>query len=232
MHTVSEMNPLDQDAQMIGGRFRRGSSLQVDDRQIEVLFERTDPRVVVFGGWLTHAECDALVAAARSRMQPSLVVDPATGQFRVDPVRRSRGTHFGPGETAVIAAIEQRIARVLGLAQARQEPMQILHYDVGGEYAPHYDYFDPALPGSQVPLTEGGQRVATLVMYLNDVGAGGATVFPRLGIEVRPAKGNAVYFDNCDAHGAPESRALHAGAPVLSGEKWIATKWMRARNLR
>jgi prolyl 4-hydroxylase len=66
-------------------------------------------------------------------------------------------------------------------------------------------------------------------MYLNDVPAGGETTFPESGWSVTPQKGNALYFEYGNAAGHTDPASLHAGAPVLSGEKWIATKWMRNR---
>jgi prolyl 4-hydroxylase len=101
----------------------------------------------------------------------------------------------------------------------------VLHYRPGAEYKPHYDYFDPAQPGTSTILKRGGQRVATLVMYLNSPRRGGATTFPDVGLEVAPVKGNAVFFSYDRAH--PVTRTLHGGAPVLEGEKWVATKWLR-----
>ncbi len=74
-------------------------------------------------------------------------------------------------------------------------------------------------------LQRGGQRVGTLVMYLNTPEAGGATTFPDVGLEVAPVKGNAVFFSYDRPHAV--TRTLHGGAPVLAGEKWVATKWLR-----
>jgi hypothetical protein len=87
--------------------------------------------------------------------------------------------------------------------------------------------FDPAEPGTPTILKRGGQRVATLVMYLNDPAQGGGTTFPDIGLEVAPQKGNAVFFSYDRPH--PSTRTLHGGAPVLAGEKWVATKWLRQR---
>jgi prolyl 4-hydroxylase len=75
----------------------------------------------------------------------------------------------------------------------------------------------------------GGQRVATLVIYLNEVAGGGDTVFPRIGLAIKPRSGCGVYFEYCNAAGELDERCLHAGAPVSNGEKWIATKWLRQR---
>ena len=105
------------------------------------------------------------------------------------------------------------------------EGLQVLRYRVGAEYQPHYDYFDPRHASSKAILERGGQRVATLVMYLNTPARGGATVFPDIKLDVMAQKGNAVFFsyDRPD----PATLTLHGGAPVLEGEKWVATKWLR-----
>ncbi|MDO8372927.1 MAG: 2OG-Fe(II) oxygenase, partial [Polaromonas sp.] len=85
--------------------------------------------------------------------------------------------------------------------------------------------FDPAEPGTASILERGGQRVGTLILYLGEPEAGGATVFPDIGLEVVPQRGHAVFFsyDQPDA----STMTLHGGAPVLAGEKWVATKWLR-----
>jgi prolyl 4-hydroxylase len=105
------------------------------------------------------------------------------------------------------------------------EGLQILRYGPGAEYLPHYDYFDPDQPGTPAILKRGGQRVGTLVVYLNTPERGGATIFPDVKLAVAPVKGNAVFFSYERAH--PSTRTLHGGAPVIEGEKWVATKWMR-----
>ena len=73
----------------------------------------------------------------------------------------------------------------------------------------------------------GGQRIATLIMYLNDVESGGSTIFPDIGLDVLPHKGNAVFFAYSSERGELDNRTLHGGSPVSGGEKWIATKWIR-----
>src|SRR3546814_8707700 len=66
----------------------------------------------------------------------------------------------------------------------------------------------------------------SLVMYLNTPERGGATTFPDVNFEVAAVKGNAVFFSYDRPH--TMTRTLHGGAPVLAGEKWIATKWLRS----
>lgn len=195
--------------------------------EVQVLFACASPRIVLFGNVLSEAECDELMAQSRSKLTRSEVVDPATGSFKLDKARTSEGTHFNRAETPLVDRLEQRVAELTGIPLENQEPLQILHYGIGGEYEPHYDYFSEDSIGEAKQLKNGGQRVATLVMYLNDVEAGGATLFPQLGIETKPRKGCAVYFENVNEQGEIDPRTLHAGAPVGKGEKWIATKWIR-----
>jgi prolyl 4-hydroxylase len=199
--------------------------LDAGDRQVEVVMAMQQPRVVVLGGLLSEAECDALIDAARPRLARSLTVQTATGGEEVNADRTSQGMFFDRGESPLLRTIEERIARLLRWPLERGEGIQVLHYRPGAEYKPHYDYFDPDQPGTPTILKRGGQRVGTLVIYLNNPEAGGGTTFPDVGLEVAPRKGSAVFFNYDRPH--PATRSLHGGAPVLAGDKWVATKWLR-----
>jgi len=201
--------------------------LRAHDRDVNVLLTMKSPRIVVLGGLLSDAECDQIVGLARPRMARSETVDNATGGSEVNAARTSRGMFFERGETGVIDRVERRIAALLDWPVQNGEGLQVLHYTPGAEYKPHYDYFDPVHPGSGTILQRGGQRVATLIMYLNSPRKGGGTTFPDVGVEVAPVKGNAVFFSYERAH--VSTRSLHGGAPVIEGEKWVATKWLRER---
>ncbi|OGA99885.1 MAG: proline dioxygenase [Burkholderiales bacterium RIFCSPHIGHO2_12_FULL_69_20] len=201
------------------------SQLRVHDREVRVLLTLQNPRVVVFGGFLSDDECDDLVAAAAPRMVRSETVVNETGGNEVNAARTSDGMFFGRGESALCQRIEARIAALLNWPLVNGEGLQVLHYRPGAEYKPHHDYFDPAQPGMAAVLKRGGQRVGTLVMYLNTPLQGGGTVFPDVQLEVAPIKGNAVFFSYERAHAS--TRTLHGGAPVIAGDKWVATKWLR-----
>jgi prolyl 4-hydroxylase len=178
-------------------------------------------------GVLSHDECDAMIEASAARIRGSTVVDPTTGQFVPDSRRSSFGTHFDRGGDPVVKAVEQRLAVLSGLPEPNGEGLQILHYRVGGEYRPHFDYFDPATPGCALQLKHGGQRLLTIILYLNDVEGGGGTIFPELGLEFLPEKGAALMFASMTREGALQPQSLHGGSPVTSGVKWIATRWIR-----
>jgi prolyl 4-hydroxylase len=201
------------------------SVLLADDHPVQVLVAMRNPRVVVFGGLLTHAECDELMALAQPRLVRSETVQNDTGGSEVNPARTSQGMFFQRAENPLCQRIEQRMAALMGWPMENGEGLQILRYAPGAEYKPHYDYFDPAHSGTPSILKRGGQRVASLVCYLNTPAKGGATVFPDVALEVAAVKGNAVFFSYDRAHVA--TRSLHGGAPVVEGEKWVATKWVR-----
>ncbi|WP_199740086.1 2OG-Fe(II) oxygenase [Acidovorax sp. FJL06] len=208
------------------------SPAQVDcgDRTVNVLLAMAQPRIVVFGNLLSPEECDALITAAEPRLARSLTVATKTGGEEVNDDRTSDGMFFQRGETPLIQRIEERIARLLDWPIENGEGLQVLHYRPGAEYKPHYDYFDPGEPGTATILKRGGQRVGTLVMYLNTPEKGGGTTFPDVHVEVGPQRGNAVFFSYERPHAS--TRTLHGGAPVIAGEKWIATKWMREREFK
>lgn len=200
------------------------------DRRVAVLSVMASPRMVVFGGLLSDDECDALIEAARPRMSRSLTVATQTGGEEINADRTSQGMFFQRGENALVSRIEARIARLVNWPVVNGEGIQVLQYVPGTEYKPHYDYFDPKEPGTPTILRRGGQRVGTVVMYLSEPEKGGGTTFPSAMLEVAPKRGNAVFFSYERAH--PSSRTLHGGAPVIAGEKWIATKWLREREFR
>ena len=200
-----------------------------DGREVRVAMRLAQPQIVLFESVLDGAECAALTALAADRLAGSTVVDDVDGVPRPHAHRSSAGAWFQRGETPLLAAIEQRIAELLRWPASHGEGLQVLRYGVGGEYRAHFDYFDPAKPGSAPHLAQAGQRVATLIIYLADASAGGGTAFPTLGLTLQPRAGSALYFANVDAHGQIDPATLHAGLPVASGVKLIATKWLRER---
>jgi prolyl 4-hydroxylase len=188
------------------------------------------PEVYVCKNFLSDAECDYIIKIAHPYLKRSTVVDPNSPHSLTDPRRTSQGMFIPRNlKDKIVKRINQRIAQATGIPQENSEDIQVLHYDVGGEYRPHHDYFDIATKGGLSQYNRGGQRVATLMVYLKTTTAGGETIFPNGNLKIAPEKGKAVFFKNVDSKGKIDPMSLHGGAPVVKGDKWIMTRWLRER---
>jgi prolyl 4-hydroxylase len=210
-------------------RLAPGTRIDAGDREIAVHMRTEDPVCASLGNLLDADECRTLIEMARPRLAPSTLVDPMTGQDVVSDQRASWGMFFRLAENDFIARLDRRLSRVMNLPLENGEGLQVLHYPTGAGSDPHFDYLQPGNAANRESIARSGQRVSTLVTYLNDVPAGGQTMFPALGWATSPLRGNAVYFEYADDRGAVDARSLHASAPVTQGEKWVVTKWMRQR---
>lgn len=199
-----------------------------------------EPRAILYHNFLTPRECLYLIHQASPHMLKSTVVDSATGRSKDSRVRTSSGTFLRRGQDDVIERIEKRIADFTFIPSSHGEGFQVLHYQKGQKYEAHYDYFH-----DDVNTQNGGQRIATVLMYLSDVELGGETVFPAAdadpgrdgydalsecgkgGVAVRPRRGDALLFWSMRPDATLDAKSLHAGCPVVKGNKWSATKWLR-----
>ncbi|GGX78099.1 2-oxoglutarate-dependent dioxygenase [Massilia dura] len=205
----------------------RNNTIVTSDRTVRVAMRIEQPVVAVLDDVFSPEECDGVVALARVRLQPSATLSPTTGENQVKDHRTSQGAFLDDADEPLLQRLNRRIAEIMHQPVAHGEALHVLHYGVGAEYKPHHDYFDPANPGFAGTLKRGGQRVATLIVYLNDVEEAGDTVFPKLALSIVPKKGSAVYFEYVNGDGQLDEASLHGGAPVERGEKWVATKWVR-----
>ncbi|XP_048129604.1 probable prolyl 4-hydroxylase 4 [Rhodamnia argentea] len=200
------------------------------------------PRAFVYEGFLTDLECDHLISLAKSELKRSAVADNMSGKSKLSEVRTSSGMFIPKAKDPIVAGIEEKISTWTFLPKENGEDIQVLRYEHGQKYDPHYDYF-----ADKVNIARGGHRVATVLMYLTDVEKGGETVFPnaedpprrrasstddnlsecaKKGIAVKPRKGDALLFFSLTTEAVPDPISLHAGCPVIEGEKWSATKWI------
>ena len=114
------------------------------------------------------------------------------------------------------------------LPKEHGEVFYLLRYENGQEYKAHTDWFHKRGDGGD-HLGRAGQRIATILTYLADVEEGGETFFPRINVEVRPSKGDAVMFWNTTPDHLEDDMALHGSKPVIKGTKWSMTRWIRER---
>lgn len=229
-HAVAEVLNIPLDAMAPGGlrpRHPQGPRMEADGHELRVSLSVSTPTIRLLEGLLADGECAELIELARPRLERAKTVG-TDGHSELHEGRTSEGMFFHLAETPLIERIERRIADLLGMPEIHGEGLQVLHYLPGQEYQPHVDWFAPEQPGYARVTAEGGQRVASVVMYLNTPEEGGGTGFPAVGVEITALRGSAVYF----AYEEGDQASLHAGLPVGRGEKWIATKWLRERPYR
>lgn len=188
------------------------------------------PLIASFTGFATAAECDWVIAKARDRLKRATVLQTATGTQTYNAVRDNSAIEFQLAHMdVVLEVLRARIASATRLPVPIFEPTQVLQYKVGEQFRPHHDFLDPDAPGFAEQLSLLGQRIATVLVYLNADYSGGETIFPKIGIRYRGGTGDALFFANVDRAGRPDPLTIHAGTPPSAGEKWIISQWIRDR---
>ncbi|KAG4914541.1 hypothetical protein AAZX31_19G016600 [Glycine max] len=232
---------LDQDAKATHGSVLRlnrgGSSVKFDPTRVTQL--SWSPRAFLYKGFLSEEECDHLIVLAKDKLEKSMVADNDSGKSIMSDIRTSSGMFLNKAQDEIVAGIEARIAAWTFLPVENGESMQILHYENGQKYEPHFDYFH-----DKANQVMGGHRIATVLMYLSDVEKGGETIFPNAeakllqpkdeswsecahkGYAVKPQKGDALLFFSLHLDASTDTKSLHGSCPVIEGEKWSATKWI------
>lgn len=131
----------------------------------------------------------------------------------------------------VTTRLDSRISlatQFMTLGPYSSEAYQVANYGLGGQYSLHHDPLDLYNNGWQKDSDATmGDRLATFMMYLSDVKAGGDTAFPLIGLSSRPQKGTAILWINTLSFGNTDKLTVHGGCPVLVGSKWISNKWIR-----
>jgi prolyl 4-hydroxylase len=203
-----------------------------------------EPRAYILHEFLSDLECEHLIDLSKSRLKKSSVVDSKTGGSVDSDVRTSSGTFLSHHQDDIVKGIEKRIAAVTMLPEENGESLQILRYVDGQKYEPHTDYFHDKVnsdPG------HGGQRIATVLMYLTTPDEGGETVFPygspkvegpewsecaKKGLAVKAVKGNALLFWGLKPDGKVDPKSTHGSCPTLRGVKFSATKWLHVSSFQ
>lgn len=210
---------------------RDGSSIDLDmlSRPPPPDFVSEAPRIAVFRNFATADECDWLIARGAPSLRRARVYQ-GSADLIADDARTNREADFTVfNADLAIALIRARMEAAIGAPSAHFEITKLLHYTPGQTFALHADFFETTTPALQQEIARRGQRVATLLVYLNESYEDGETDFPRINFRFKGAKGDALLFANVDADGAPDYRTLHAGLPPSSGEKWLLSQWIRSR---
>ncbi|XP_015063545.1 probable prolyl 4-hydroxylase 9 [Solanum pennellii] len=198
------------------------------------------PRALYFPNFASIEQCQSIIKIAKTSLEPSsLALRKGETEETTKGIRTSSGTFISASEdkTGILDLIEEKIARVTMIPKTHGEAFNVLRYEIGQRYQSHYDAFDPAQYGPQ-----NSQRVASFLLYLSDVEEGGETVFPFesaqnmdgtydyskcIGLKVKPRRGDGLLFYSLLPNGTIDLTSLHGSCPVIRGEKWVATKWIR-----
>lgn len=208
------------------------TSMAVDDREIDILMFVRHPTIILFGNFLSDSECEQLISYVSPRLRPSKILDVenASQDGLTSYSRTSDSAMLDRDIPELVLRIEERAATLLNWESDRFEYMQVVRYRPGEEFASHHDYFDESFPATAQLVKNGGNRVGTLLIYLNTPKRGGSTIFTDIELEVMPQRGCALFFSYGTPH--PLTLTFHGGAPVVQGEKWLATIFMRQNRHR
>jgi prolyl 4-hydroxylase len=190
----------------------------------------SDPIIYVVDDFISEDECQEFINCSKDKLQPATVVGLNNEQKLKDRTNEFAWLEHHANES--IHEVSKRLSILVQMPIRNAEMFQVVHYERGTEYKPHFDSFDQSTELGKKYWEPGGQRMITALIYLNDVEDGGATYFPELNISINPKKGNVLVFHNTISETTNiNPRSLHAGMPVSSGEKWAANLWFR-ENLR
>lgn len=184
------------------------------------------PKVAMFikKGFLEPELCQLLMYKIDADRRPSTLAD-GNGDYAF----RTSETCDLPNSDAVVMEVERRITEMVGLDPRHGEPMQGQRYEIGQEFKAHTDYFEPTGKDFAEYCTVAGQRTWTVMIYLNDVEAGGATRFKAIDKIIQPEAGKVLAWNNLRPDGRPNPSTLHHAMKVRAGLKYVITKWYRER---
>jgi len=204
-----------------------------DGAEVPAAQQHSDsPLIETIDGAYTDEECEYLIATAEPLLHASVTVTREGEHMPHSDRNSSDASLLGVSEDFVARWLQARMTDRIRVPLSHSEHLVVLRYLPGQEYRPHCDWLHPGARGNLPDPEQPGQRVHTVFCYLTDVAAGGATVFPKLSVEIQPQRGRIVHFTNLQPDGRGDPRTVHAGMPVIEGEKWLATLWTRVRPAR
>jgi len=207
--------------------------LEIGNYEMEMVCN--DPLVFTLKGVLSEEECDHFIKISSDNLKRSSVSGYNEGNERKDQLdnrRTSSNCWIALNTDSITKEVAERISKLVQIPSSNSEAYQVIHYENSQEYQPHLDTFDPNNQGYSPYLENGGQRVVTALVYLNDVIEGGETVFPNLDKSVTAEKGKLVIFHLCKKGTyEPNPDALHGAMPVTKGEKWAFNLWFREKEV-
>jgi len=190
-----------------------------------------DPILYVVSNFVSDLECEAFIKASKGKLQPSTVI--SSDKSKQHESRTSKNCWIEHNANDIVHEVSKRLSILTQIPIRNAEQYQLVFYKQGTQYKPHFDSFDFETAEGKKHWEPGGQRMLTVLIYLNNVEEGGGTNFPELGVTISANKGDVVVFHNTlakpssIAHPKINPKSLHAGMPVITGEKWMVNLWFR-----
>ena len=220
-HDMNTSKPLRTEIENINGK----------SYEVNVYFESYRARIWTIPNFVTDEECDHLESFAKPKLKRATVAD-STGKSIVSENRKASQAGYHdfnlsnpeepllPLQSRVLSHINSMTG--YGLRPEGQENFVVIQYNATDQYTPHCD---GQCDGLKYNL---GGRVATSVLYCKVADKGGATTFTNADVFIKPEKGMATFFSYVGPDGMTDDGFTeHSGCPVVEGEKWITTFWMR-----
>jgi prolyl 4-hydroxylase len=178
-----------------------------------------------FKNILSVDECNELIQLSKNKLTEATTLGTKIKDYRV-----AENTWLFE-KTDLTDKIKNIVLDKTGLPIDYQEGIHIVKYNIGGEYKEHHDFFHPNTDYYKSQIRKGGQRIYSCLFYLNDDFKGGETDFPKVKYKVEPELGKLIIWKNLNDDLSINLKSLHAGLPVISGEKWICVIWVRERKI-
>jgi len=180
----------------------------------------SDPPLYAIKNFLSEEECKTMIDLASPHLIQSIVTDEK--EYVSDT--RTSSTYFYTRETSLWLA--ERVSKLFNISIEQQEYPQITRYVKGQFYKAHYDHFDISTENGRKNTEIKGQRIATILIYLNTPSEGGGTNFKKMGFRVKPNTGSALIFFPCTLDGRYDPLTLHESEEAVD-EKWVCQIWVR-----
>jgi len=186
------------------------------------------PKIILYRGVVHDSEIEVIKMLAAPRLARATVQNSQTGNLETASYRISKSAWLKNIDHEVVARVAKRCHDMSNLEMSTAEDLQIANYGLGGHYDPHFDFARKDEKNAFKGLNT-GNRIATILFYLSQPEAGGATVFPELKLTLFPSKNDAVFWHNLLKSGEGDMTTRHAACPVLAGIKWVSNKWIHEK---
>lgn len=177
--------------------------------------------------FVTKEECDQIIDISLKEIKSCI----SNSEFmKMHPVE------IKDENQEVFKKLRNEISKKINVPVENQETILAIRYEKNGSYMEHYDSFVKYSKDSiytnqfyEQSMASGGQRKFTALVYLNDDFSGGETNFSKLNKKIKPETGKLLYWNNLDENGNTNLNMIHAGMPVLDGQKWVLVIYIREK---